>query len=1253
MEKGRLYETVSFPASQQRVAGSVAIVGMACRFPGSPDLAAFWRLLESGASAVTTGRPGSGSKVGHGLLHSESSSIPDCPWGAFIDQIDQFDPGFFQIAPVEARLMDPQQRLLLETSWRALDDAGINPGRLKGSRTAVLAGVFSNDYRELIAASGKDAATLYTATGNSDSTAIGRIAFCLGLEGPAMAVDTASSASLVAVHQAVSGLQLGEADLALAGGVNAILSPVLTQAFWDAGMLAADGRCKTFDAAADGYVRGEGCGVIVLKRMEDALADGNRIWGVIRGSAVNQDGASPGLTVPSGVAQQRVIAEALARAGLEPSTVDYLEAHGTGTQLGDPTEMQAAAAVYGMGRASARPLLVGSVKTNIGHLESAAGIAGLIKTVLSMGFGVIPKHLNFQTPNPSIDWARLPVQVVSDACGWPLAPGQPARAGISSFGFSGTNAHVVVESYGTPPHSGDPDLSRCTVHDLGLARPVAVSLPEPAAGIPSIPDPIRPRPIRFLPVSGKSAPAVAELADRYLAWLNERSEVLAVNGGGSNEDQGPLEALLADMVWTAGTGRAHFEHRAGIVFADVAALRRKLAELASSGGPGASRAKTVAFVFTGQGSQWAGMGRQLYETAPVARQVLDRCDGVMLDLRGVSLLDVMFGRAGTVGSIDDTAWTQPSLFALECALVELWASVGIRPSAVLGHSVGEIAAAYAAGVFSLEDGLRFAAARGDLMADLPTEGPLAGAMAAVFAPVERLATAVTETNAQLEGVGLSFAAENGTHRVVSGPAALLADFSDRLVLEGVRVERLNTSHGFHSGLMDPMLDNLESALQGVPRGYPTVPLISNVTGEVVAPEVELDGAYWRRHAREPVAFADGVAAMAGVGADVVLEIGPRTVLGPLVELAWPEASPRDAPASPIVLASLRSPPSGAPEASQDSDGFMDAVAGLYAAGVELSFPGLHAGEERRRISLPSYPFQRRRFWIDPPSRARGEIHPLLGIRRDSAAGETTFEMEISAAGPEWLADYRVFGRAVAPGTLPGTLAISAACSIQGAVAVAVRDFRLRAPLVIPEAVGGASGDTSRPVQVVVSRAAAAVSPAVRIFSRDSTEDEWILHGEGTVDADSNLARGCQRVDPSELANGLSKGAASELYASLKASGIECGPAFQCVKAIRCNGVVAIGEGRPPPRSDCGSRAGAPLATRWVHAGGLGGSPTCRRHPSSILARRLGAPVAVGPIARPADVPCAPAGAAGRGCCVGEFRSRAQGFASCATPDSGL
>ena len=1119
---------------------------MACRFPGSPDLAAFWQLLRSGRSAVTSGRPG-----------AEHAEDPACPWGAFLDGIDSFDAEFFRIAPVEARLMDPQQRLLLETSWQALEDAGIDPSGLEGSRTGVFAGASSNDYGGLIAGNGPASATLYAATGNSLSTAIGRIAFTLGLQGPAIAVDTASSSSLVAVHQAVVSLQSGEADMALAGGVNALLSPVLTRAFWDAGMLAADGRCKTFDAAADGYVRGEGCGVVVLKRLVDAEADGDRIWGVIRGSAVNQDGTSPGLTAPSGGAQERVIQAALAQACLHPSDIDYLEAHGTGTQLGDPTEMRAAGNVYGRGRELARPLLVGSVKTNIGHLESAAGVAGLIKVILSIGFGTIPRHLNFRTPNPGIDWERLPVRVTSQAVAWPRATARPVRAGVSSFGFSGTNAHVVVESHGVPS-TGSPGATR-TVWDLGAARHVEVPPRESISASPSTCDVVRSRPARVLPLSGKAAAAIPELAARYLRWLEARSKTLSFGEPASDEDRESAAALLADMAWTAGTGRGHFRHRAGVAFGDVAALRRKLTQLASGDGPGGRIATKVAFLFTGQGSQWSGMGRDLYDSEPVARGILDRCERVMLDLRGTSLLSVMFGGEEAAGDLHDTAWTQPSLYALECALAALWESVGIRPSAVVGHSVGDIAAAYVAGAVSLENGLRFAAARGELMAGLPTEGPLAGAMAAVFAPTQRVASAISETEARTDGVGLSVAAENGTHRVVSGPARLVDALTERLLSEGVRVERLNTSHAFHSGLMDPVLDALEAALAEVPFAGTTVPLISNITGRELAPGTELDRGYWRTQAREPVAFADCVAELARIGADVVVELGPRAVLGPLVELAWPNAGGEGSPPVPVTVASLRSPASGPAGSEQGGNGFPDAVGALYEAGAELDFRGLFAGERRRRISLPTYPFQRRSFWIGPQSRPRGQPYPLLGRRRDSADGQTSFETEMSAAFPKWMGDHRVFGRPVAPAALHGALAISAASSVLGSSSVTVEGFRLLAPLVFREAGPGAPEDSFRTVQVIVSESAGGPSSTVKVFSRGPDEDGWTLHGEGRACEGAPAASPSQRVDPAAIRDRLSKESAAALYSALAESELVCGAAFQSVEAVCREGAAAVGE----------------------------------------------------------------------------------------------
>ena len=519
-ELGMLDEApVPAPARAPAVAASepVAIVGMACRFPGGADLAAFWDHLEAGRDAMVAVPGGQGRPDGDGerILFERLSDAPAAHrWGAFIDGVDRFDASFFRIAPVEARFLDPQQRLLLETSWEALEEAGIDPAGLRGSRAGVFAGIGASDYRELLSAGAADPATLYTATGTASSTAIGRIAFTLGLEGPAMAVDTACSSSLVAVSQAIASLQRGESDLALAGGVNVILSPMVTEIFVKSRMLAADGRCKTFDAAADGFGRGEGCGMVVLKRLSDAEAAGDRIWAVVRGSAVNQDGASAGLTVPSGPAQERVIAEALSRAGLAPSEVDYLETHGTGTELGDPVEAHAAAAVYGRGRASDRPLLIGTVKTNIGHLEAAAGVAGLVKVVLAMHHGVIPKHLHFKTPNPRMDWERLPLRVTSEATPWPAAD-RPRRAGLSSFGFSGTNVHLVLEGHGVPGE-GDPEA--------GAARPVEARLLEgedsPAR---TAARDLNPRVRRVLTLSARSDAALRDQATRYLAWLDRQA----------------------------------------------------------------------------------------------------------------------------------------------------------------------------------------------------------------------------------------------------------------------------------------------------------------------------------------------------------------------------------------------------------------------------------------------------------------------------------------------------------------------------------------------------------------------------------------------------------------------------------------------------------------------------------------------------------------------------------------------------------
>ncbi len=781
--------------------------------------------------------------------------------GAFVEEIDKFDAGFFRITPIEARLMDPRQRTMLETSWQAIEDAGIDPERLRGSRTGVYAGIGASEYRDLMTM-GDDGVNYL---GTAASMAVGRVAFHLGLEGPTMPVELNCASSLVTLHHAVAALQRGEVNMALVGGVSAILSSGIIREMADLRMLSRTGECKTFEASADGFVRGEGCGMVVLKRLHEAKADGDRIWGVIRGSAVNQNGASAGPTVPNGPVQERVIEEALSRAGVSPADVDYLEAHGSASELGDTIEVQSAAAVYGKGREAEHPLLIGSVKTNIGHLEPAAGVAGLIKVILAMNQGVIPRHLHFRNPNPNLEWDRLPVRVTSDATHWPVHPDRPPFAAVSAFGISGTNAHVVVEGYGAGAGVGTQR------QPAGAAQPVAIALPEPVADLPLAKEGLAARQTRVLPLSGKSDNALRELAGRYLSWLDEYEF--------SSEDT--VDSLLADMAWTAGVGRSHFAHRAGVVFRDAESLRDGLRKLENRTRTEPRAPTKVAFVYTGQVGQWIGMGEALYASEPVVRAVLDRCDSVLREAQGASLLDVLFGQAP--GHPNDAARMQPALYALECALTALWASIGIRPSVVVGHGLGELAAGQAAGVFGLEDGLRFATARGALLGGLPEVGAQAAA-----------------------------------------------------------------------------LDDLQAALEDIAIASPSLTLVSNVTGRVVEPGETLDAAYWCRQANEPGGPDRSAETLANLGVETVVEIGPCATPAS----AWPEsAGDGKAP----VVPTLREP-SDDTEAMTADRAFVEAVAEAYAAGLPVSFAGLFAGETRRRISLPGYPFQRRRYWIEIPKR---------------------------------------------------------------------------------------------------------------------------------------------------------------------------------------------------------------------------------------------------------------------------------------------
>jgi acyl transferase domain-containing protein len=1088
-------------ASTRETREPIAVIGMGCRLPGGAhEPETFWRLLADGVDAVTE------VPAGRWDLDAFYDPDPDAPgktytkWGGFLQApIDEFDAHAFGIAPREATEMDPQQRLLLEVSSEALERAGQAPDRLQGSRTGVFVGICSNDYARINGfADDPGRVNAYSASGVAHSVAAGRISYVLGLQGPSVAVDTACSSSLVALHLACQSLRLRESRMALAAGVHVMLSPSNTIVFCKSKMMSPEGRCKTFGDSADGFVLGEGCGVLVLKRLSDAQADGDPILALIRGSAINQDGASSGLTVPNGPSQEAVIAEALSRAGLSPADVDYVEAHGTGTSLGDPIEVSALGNAFGAGRPTDRPLIIGSAKSNLGHLEAAAGITGTIKLILSLQHERIPPHLHASPPSRHIAWEELPVRVAGE--GRPWARGErPRIGGVSSFGFSGTNAHVLIEEAPAAP----------------ARAPLA-----------------RERLVHLVTLSGRSEDMVRETAARYAAHLRARPET-----------------RIADFAFSANTGRPHRTHRAALLTRETADLLPRLHALAAGESPlesfagvlqGADRPRPV-FLFSGQGAQYSGMGRGLYESQPTFRTAIDRCAATLGASLDRSLTDLLFEPA-SAAALDETGYTQPALFALEYALATLWRSWGIEPLAVLGHSVGEYAAACVAGVFEVEDGLRLIAARGRLMQALPR----GGTMAALLGPEEQVAEALRPFRDRV-----AIAAVNGpANTVIAGEATAVDAIRAALNSTGVGSKPLAVSHAFHSPLMEPMIEDFARAAAEIRYAAPRIPLVSNLTGERLKVGEVPDAAYWVRHVRETVRFGASVVDLARRGASTYLEIGPGSTLAGMGGQCVSDPGA-------LWVTSLR-------KGKDDTTQVLSALAALYARGALVDWKAFDRDYARRTVVLPTSPFQRTRYWVDKkamhPAAGRPESPAtLLGRRLSSPVlADTVFETTMSATQPDFVQDHVVLEAVVFPGTGHLALARAAGALALSAPCVELTGVAIQEALVF-------SADAERTVQVVVSPEEQGRA-SFRIFSRGALGEEWRLHASGEVmrSKDPSLAAPPDADLAAARARCTEEVEAGSFYDAIGRRGLSLGPRFRGVARIFKSQGEAVGLVEAPP-----------------------------------------------------------------------------------------
>ncbi len=1100
---------------------AIAIVGIGCRFPGganSPE--SFWRLMRDGVDAITE------VPAERWALPSFYDPKPVTPgkintrWGGFLPQIDHFDANFFNISPREAVRMDPQQRLLLEVTWEALEDAGQVPEKLAGSQSGVFIGMIANEYEDLYFHD-PNSVDVYVNTGCARSVASGRLSYALGLQGPSLTVDTACSSSLVAVHLACQSLRAGESELAIAGGVNLLLMPQPSIGWCQANNLAPDGRCKAFDARANGFIRSDGVGVVVLKPLSRALADGDAVYALIRGSAVNNDGRTSGLLMtPGQQGQEAMLVEAYRNAGVDPSQVQYIEAHGTGTKVGDPTEARALGAVLGANRSKEQPFAVGSVKTNIGHTEGAAGVAGLIKAALSLKHRAIPASLHCEQPNPEIPWDELPIFVQREFGRWPNES-ETAFAGVNSFGISGTNAHIVLQE--APPEA---------------LRDAPAEATERA---------------QLLALSAQSSEALREMARRYIEFLD-----------GDRDD---TAAASYDLAYTAAVRRTHHDYRMSAVFRTREELAERFgaylndevrAGLSADHVARGERSKLV-FVLPGQGSQWVGMGRRLFAQEEVFRTTLEACEQALGRQVDWSLLEVLTSDAAQ-SRLNEIDVIQPALFAVQVALAAQWGAWGIRPDAVVGQSMGEVAAAYIAGALSLDDAAQVICRRSRLLKRMSGLGN----MVVVDLSMEQAQQALSGYEDRL-----SIAVSNSpTSTVLAGNSSALDEVVARLQSRDVFCRPVKVDIASHSPQMEPLREELLAALEGLDSRAASIPLYSTVTGKLSDEGMRFQADYWWRNLREPVRFSAVVQQLLSSGHDLFLEISPHPILTGAIQQGMHHFGRGGGGALPSM------------RREEDERSVMLATLGaLYTQGYGVEWSKLYPSPGRV-VALPAYAWQGERFWLEtaPPTRTRSmrsfaadeDGHPLLGQLKSDAhvSGVQTWETEIGAARVSYLYDHRVQGAAVLPAAAYLELALAAARETFGAGAHAVEGFSFKKALFLSE-------QGERTLQTVVAPEMPGTA-SCKIYSladeRRHGAAEWTLHAEGIFrvahsEVDSSTPDGSEgvREGREELTARCREGIESaDLYRVMHERGLEYGPNFQAVLSLQRGEREAVARLRVPP-----------------------------------------------------------------------------------------